>query len=121
MIRLSPAKDGSTYIIEVSFFDHNKEPATPHTIEWSLFDGNGAAVNGREKVSVFPISKFQAVLFGPDLDADIGTSKAHKTRRFYVRALYSAIIDGVAYDDLPVTDAVEFFIEDLPEPPVVAP
>lgn len=117
MIRISPAKDESTYVVVVSFEDHLKQPLIPNTVEWSLFDGLGVIVNERERISVDPAAEVHIVLFGPDLDADGGT-RAHATRKLYVRATYSAIIDGVEYPELPVTDAAEFFIEDLPEPPV---
>ena len=106
--KLKVAKEKSTYMIIVSFFDENENPKDVDTMKWTLTDTAGNIINSREDVVVAdPTSEETIVLSGDDLaildDTDDGK------RLFTIEATY----DSTLGNDLPLNGEAAFTVVDL--------
>lgn len=101
------AIERSTFVITASFADHAGAAVTPKTLTWSLRNGAGEIVNGRDGVAVTPLaSTVNIVLKGGDLALpDAGDP---------VRVLtLEGTYDSTLGTDLPLKDEVTFTIVGL--------
>lgn len=95
------AKEGSTYPITVAFYDENDAPVTPESgLVWSLRDGNGNVINGRENVAIASASSIRIVLFG----ADLAVTETSGTER--VVTVEGTYMSDLHEDPLPLVDEV---------------
>lgn len=102
-----PAPEEGTYVIQLSFFDEDGDAATPNVATWTLTDGKGAVVNGREAVSITPAQVVNVVLRGDDLA--LGGDYFGRARKLLVSWTY----DSDLGDDLPMNEEVTFRIDDF--------
>lgn len=99
---MATANEESTFFVTCTFADEDGSAVVPSSIKWSLRNGAGNIVNGREDVVIaMPASEITITLSGADLDYDIGSS-----RFLTVEAVYGG-------DSLPLVDEYEFTIKDL--------
>jgi len=113
VLQLESAKDKSTYIITLTFFDETGVAINPTSIIWSLFDGGGNVVNLKSDIHASSNNGMVVVVLQGD-DLDPGTTNLSRKRRFAVSALYDASINNELFTELPLNDEIEFLIEDLP-------
>jgi len=103
------AKEGSTYIVTVSFKDEDGEAETPTAITWTLTDSDGTVINSREDVSVSPASTINIVLSGDDLQI-VSENVSSPTRRVLtIEAVYNSTLGN----NLPLKEQIEFNIDNL--------
>ena len=110
------AKEESTYIIRVDFYDESSPPLemTPNSIYWTLVTLEGDIINSRSKVSVTPASTVYLVLKGDDLAMD-GSSETI-TREVRISGSY----DSAYGTGLPYNDAVRFEIINIVGAPLAS-
>jgi hypothetical protein len=98
------AKELSTYVVQVHFWDENGVAVAPSAITWSLKDEAQAVVNSRSAV-VFsvPASSIDIPLSGNDLAVAGYTGS---DRRLQVNATYTSVL-GV----LPIVESVWFTVD----------
>jgi hypothetical protein len=102
------AVEQSTYIVTASFTDEDGGVVVPDSLQWSLVDEFGDAVNGRKDVSVTsPQSSEDIVLSGDDLVIDAGRDE--QTRWLVIEGTYTS----TAGSGLPIKDQVEFIVTNL--------
>lgn len=106
--KLRIAKEKSTYMVIVSFFDEAEAAEDVKTMKWTLTDTGGNIINSREDVVVTdPGSVETIVLSGDDL-AIIDATDDGK-RLFTVEATY----DSTLGNDLPLNGEANFTVVDL--------
>lgn len=98
----------STLALVASFRDEADELITPTAIAWSLTDGDGNVLNGRDELAVTPpANTITIVLSGDDLAMATGDDGR---RQVVIRATY----DGDLGDGLPITGLIEFTVRNVP-------
>ena len=99
------AKEGSTYIVTVTYKDEDGSAVTPNSVIWTLTNGRGQVVNSRSAVSIAsPGTSNTIVLQGDDLNIDDG-----EEREISISALY----DSSNGSGLPLKDSATFVIEEV--------
>jgi len=91
------AHEGSSYFVEVNFFNELKEPTPPLTMKWTLKDGSGNIVNGRNKVSVASPEETTVI---PLTGADLGVSELYSPviRYITIEGTYNSVYKaGASY------------------------
>lgn len=83
------AKEKSSCVITVNFFDENKEPVVPNEVLWTWTDTEGTVVNSREDESVTPDESVDIMLWGDDLKILSGEAN-QGVRVFTVKATYDS-------------------------------
>lgn len=101
------AVEGSTYVVTLTFTDETESAVVPDTLEWSLYDKDGAVVNGRDGVTVTPALETKIVLSGADLRSVGGVGATQLM--LVVAGTYSSSLGA----GLPLRDAVTFWLRDL--------
>lgn len=104
------ARERSTYVVDVSFFDENNAAVIPTAIYWTLTDGNAIVVNSRLVVSVTPAASVSILLSGADLA--IGYGLLEKTRKLLIEATYNSTLGS----GLPLKEEITFEIDDFAYP-----
>ena len=104
---MSLVLERSTVALVASFRDEAGELITPTAINWSLTDGDGNVVNGRQAAEVAPAEQVTIVLAGDDLAMSAGDDGR---RQVVIRATY----DGTLGDDLPIVGVLEFTVRNVP-------
>lgn len=114
MITLSNGKELGTKIVRLDFTKAvSGDPVSPDTLMWTLLDGVGNIVNSQEQVEVaVPESTVYIVLAGDDLAS--GLTDSSRKRRLVIEATYTETIGGTEFTELPIHEAAEFDIEELP-------
>jgi len=109
--KLRIAKEKSTYMITVSFFDEADAAEDVKTMKWTLTDTAGNIINSREDVVVVdPGSVETIVLSGDDLAIFDSEPAATKGKRiFTVEATY----DSTLGNDLPLNGSATFTVSDF--------
>lgn len=103
MQELNSVNDRSTKIIKVAF-TVDDEPITPKTAVWTLTDGQGDVINGREQVEFTPLaSSMDVVLSNED------HLRTDGRRRYLV---IEATYDGLEID-LGLNEQVFWDVNDL--------
>jgi len=93
---------GSTYIINVAFFDENGLATIPNSATWSLTDSKGTTINSRSNVVISSLAaSVNIVLSGSDLLISNGASRTLTVNAFYNSTLGS---------NLPLVSSVQFNI-----------
>lgn len=104
---MSLVLERSTVALVASFRDEANQLVTPTAITWSLTDGDGNVVNGRNAAAVAPASQVTVVLSGDDLAMSAGDDGR---RQVVIRATY----DGTLGSDLPIVGVLEFTVRNVP-------
>ena len=105
------AVEGSTFTIRAEFNevlpDGTKTPVIPNApLTWSLRDNDGNVINSRSAVVLTPAAIVDIVLSG----ADLALINNHPVKRFVT---ITGTYNGVAGNDLPLIDEVNFQIYNL--------
>lgn len=100
------AVEGSTYVLTLTFSDETDGAVTPDTLEWSLYDEDGAVVNDRDGVTVTPALQTKIVLSGADLAA--GNGALRQKRVLGIEGTYSSDLGN----GLPLRDEVIFYVRE---------
>lgn len=105
-IRLTEqAKEGSTFIVNVTFRDEDENLVTPNSgSTWSLYTSDGTVVNERTDVDFVEDTSVDIVLSGDDLKPD-------DDRVLYL--LLEGTYNSDAGSNLPFKETVIFEVEDL--------
>ena len=104
------AKENSTYIVTVTFYDEDGNQVPPTAVQWSLTDKSGTVINGREDVVLSPAEEVEIVLYGADLA--VGTPTAAQ-RYLLVEASYNSSLGS----NLPLNEEALFFIDGIVDIP----
>jgi len=108
MTVLVGAKEGSTFVLTVTFEDENRVAFVPVTCKWTLANKAGAIVNGRQDVVITsPTASVTIVLSGLDLAAN---QEGNLSRILMVTGTY----DSAAGSNLPFAGEVSFAIDPTP-------
>ena len=105
------AVEGSTFTIRAEFYeklpDGTRNPIVPNApLVWSLKEKDGTVVNSRSAEPLTPASSVDIVMSG----ADLALSGNHPVKRFVT---ITGTYNGVAGNDLPLIDEVNFQIYNL--------
>lgn len=104
------AKEGSTYIIEASFYEvtpTGKSPVTPNGgLTWSLCDIDGNTINSRDDVPIIVVAPTIYIVLK---DNDLALTGGSVKRTLSLKGTY----DSIYGNDLPLIDEVEFQVSDL--------
>lgn len=100
------AVEGSTYVVTLTFSDETANAVTPDTLVWSLYDEDGAIVNGRDGVTVTPELETNIVLSGADLAA--GNGALREKRVLGITGTYSSDLGN----GLPLRDEAIFYLRE---------
>jgi len=84
------AREESTRILDVSFFDETDAAVTPGEVHWTLSDENGTVINSRDAVVMTPDTTVEIVLTGDDLA--ILSSSDNGKRCLFVHAVYDSVV-----------------------------
>lgn len=99
------AVDRSTLVVTVAFADEQGNAVTPTAASWSLTDGNGHVVNGREDVAIgAPDASVDIVLGGDDL-AHADGHRRHLVVRWTYNSSAGSGLAGVDFCRFRVVDA----------------
>jgi hypothetical protein len=91
------AVEGSTFAVELAFWDEDGESVSPDTLVWSLYDDEGDVVNERDSVEISdPGSTETVVLTGDDLRSP-GYDKVFY-RHLIIEATYTSTTFGSGLD-----------------------
>jgi hypothetical protein len=108
-----PAKERSSYYIDVDFTDETGLPVTPKTCFWTLSKTDGTIVNNRERVVPGSLAaSITIALSGDDLACDAG--KERDGRVILVEATY----DSVHGNDMPFKEQQYFDVENMVALPI---
>lgn len=101
------ATEKSTFVITVNFSDENGDPTTINSGGvWHLTDRDGNIINSKEDQAIAVGQSADIVLTGDDLALPDPTDNL---RIVTIEATY----DGTLGNDLPLRDAVRFYIDNL--------
>ncbi len=100
------ALERSTVAVTASFRDENDELITPTGITWSLTDGEGNIINGRENVAISTANTVTIVLIGDDMAMTAGDDGR---RHVVIRAQYN----GDLGNGLPIVGVIEFTVRNI--------
>jgi hypothetical protein len=104
---LANAKEKSTYVVDVTFYDETGTTVVPDSAHWYLRDNNGAIVNNRNGITVQSLlTTISILLSGNDL---IYEKNSSNMRVLVVEAFYSSSLGST----LPLNEEVTFEIDDL--------
>lgn len=94
------AVEGSTFAVELAFWDEVGASVSPDTLVWSLYDDEGAVVNSRDGVEISNPSSTETVLLEDD-DLRSPSYDAVFYRHLVVEATYtsSTLGSGLALVD----------------------
>jgi hypothetical protein len=98
------ARDKSTFIIGLEFFDENGDLVVPNSITWKLTDDLATVINSRSAVVVTPDSAIDIVLSGDDLKFSDSANRV---------LLVQAPYDSSLGTGLPNNEEYTFEIENL--------
>jgi hypothetical protein len=104
------AVEKSTYIVTMNFFDENGDAIAPASATWTLTDGDGSVINGKEDVALSGLAaEMSVVLSGDDLALADGFSGNSERRIFTLKATYNSDLGA----GLPLLDQLEFPVYNL--------
>lgn len=105
------ALEESTYVVTVDFVDQEGTAVTPNAASWTLTDGEGTIINGREDEAIeTPSSTETIVLSGADLA--LQNDQNREFRVLQIRATY----DSMSLTDLPLNGSASFYVNKLEAP-----
>lgn len=107
------AKEGSTYIVPVTFKKPNGDEFTPDSVRWTLMTSRRVVVNGRRHVSITPDTTVNVVTKG--LDLKVTEAGEYADRLLLVEAFYD---DPTYGNGLTVVEEFSFQIEAAKSYPV---
>jgi hypothetical protein len=99
------AREKSTFVIGLEFFDENGDYVVPNSITWKLTDENALVINSRTAETETPDSAIDIVLSGNDLAIAAGIT----SRVLLVQAPYDSSLGS----GLPNNEEYTFEIDDL--------
>jgi hypothetical protein len=103
------AKEQSTLVLTVYYWDENGTAVTPNAVTWTLMDESGTTINSRSAVSISsPSTSNDITLSGDDLAFQTGES-GEAARYLRIDATY----DSGSETDLPLKDHVLFYIMEV--------
>ena len=109
MQQLADATDQSSYVVKCDLTDENGDAVTPTSATWSLTDGNGEIINGRDSVVVSSLaSTIYIALSGADINVIEDGLELDNMRCVTVAGTYNSSITGGL---LPVRKSVKFLIK----------
>lgn len=99
---MAEANEESTFFVTCTFKDEDGNAVTPSSIVWSLRNGAGNIINGRDSQVISSLASVVVItLTGDDLDRGTGPE-----RYLTIEAVYGA-------DNLPLVDEYKFTIKDM--------
>lgn len=102
------ANERGSYLITVTFKDHNNVSVTPNAgLTWTLTDANGTVVNSRSAVAVSSAATVKILLTG--LDLAVGDGLLGTERHLLLEGTYNSD-EG---NNLPLKEQINFTINNL--------
>jgi hypothetical protein len=101
------ADEGSTYVVRATYYDEDDNPVTPDSVQWTLTDGGGVIVNGRENVAIVAPGLYNDIVLGA---ADLRCKGGRDETRVMV---LEYVYDSSQGLNLPGTAQVSFIVHKI--------
>jgi len=108
MQTLDKATEGSTYIIQMDFYDQDGNLVSPATMFWTLRDENESIVNEREEIEISSPSSTEYVVLGRE--DTLLSGKSDGKRYIICEGTYDSPTYG---SGIPLTKSATFDVEHI--------
>lgn len=105
VIKKTRAKEGSTYIIPVTFKNESGVAQAPQSARWTLMNAKKQVLNNRRHVAITPATTVNIMLFGQDLK--VTEAGPYADRRVLIESFYNSSYGT----GLPCVEEVRFQVE----------